>query len=238
MNRGASILGGLCAACCGACESASVSVDGVYGVVEPKDVTIYNTGADDVELDDYQQTDVLLRIGAADPEGFYEGWGEVGYRGVRVTLPEGPGEFEGLAWGAGLAGRRIYGLQEADSTLLVPYRIVIDWGRSWSDDQPTPGVQYDAVGARTATFELGVGVEIDRFTFAVGGTVQFLDGRFDTTVTESQGEVAQRFEFTGVNLGPYLAVGLLAREDSLVNLELRVSGGNLRAFTFVLGYGY
>lgn len=215
-----------------------MSVDGVYAREEPSNVTIYNTGTPDAELDDYRQEDVVLRIGHADPKGFYELWGQGGYRGVTATLPSGPGEFEGFTWGVGVAGRRIYGLQDKGSTLLIPYRIVIDGGRSWSDDRPAPGIKYDAVGTRTATFELGIGVEIDRFTIAVGGTVQFLDGRFDTTLTTPQGEAILQSAFTGVNYGPYLALGLLAREDSLVNLELRVSAGSLPAITFALGYGY
>lgn len=220
--------------CLASCAGSPISVEGFYDQRTPEKLELQP----DDDLKDVEFSRGGLRAGLAHPEGFYKFSMNVFYESIESEMPEGSAYFSGGGAGIRFNGRRIEGLQEPGSKLLIPYRFEANIVETKGSSRPLPDLEYERFFYNEALFDLGLGVDFEPLMLYAGWTVQFLQGRVDAVVHGPSSGTPQRKTIEGVNHGPFAAAELLYADERPIRLELRVGGLDFEQIWFSAGVGF
>ena len=221
------------------CAGTPLAVEGFYDRRVPEKIELQQWEGSETELSDTELSRAGLQVGLSDPDGFYRLWLQFYGEQVDAQMPEGPADFSGLGAGFGVSGRRIQGVVEKDSTLLIPYHIELNATEASGSSRPRADLEYDRFFYREAYFHLGLGAEWKPLIVTAGWAVQFTDGRVDAIETVSGEEFFRRNTLNGLNHGPFVTIGfVLADEQQPIRVELRLGGGDLEEIRLGIGVGY
>ncbi|MCB9916430.1 MAG: hypothetical protein H6828_14985 [Planctomycetes bacterium] len=213
-----------------ACASAPVTVEGFY---DGRTLASLDEQASP-DLRDVESKRGGLRVGVADPEGYYRIYLQAFAEDVDLRAAEGPIDLRGGGAGFGVSGRRVLGVFPRESAWLLPYRFEANSVTLRGSSTPAPGVEYERWTFGEASFDLGLGRELGALLVMAGWSVSFHQGRLDADLSGTP----RRHTTEGWNQGPWFALELGYVEDRPVRVVLRVGLGDLEQVALSAGVGF